>query len=135
MKISAAVTNSLHHHIATVQTNGFSQQISVDPKSTGYGSSVNGGELLMLALATCFCNDLYREAKKQNLELTRVEVEVWGQFGADGEPGFNFEYKAKVVSDAPADTIRKLIINTDKVAEIQNTLRKGVQVKLLDADQ
>ena len=65
MKVTATVENSLKKNVVSVQTNGNSQQISIPSKSTGYGSSVNGGELLCVALATCFCNDIYREAKKK----------------------------------------------------------------------
>ena len=84
----------------------------------------------MLAIATCFCNDLYREAQKKNISITRVEVNVQGTFGAEGEPGHDFEYQAKVFSSAPDDVIQELIAHTDNVAEIHNTLRKGVAVKL-----
>jgi hypothetical protein len=50
------------------------------------GSSINGGELLFAALATCFCNDRYREAAKRGVEVQDVEVEVTGTFGNPGEP-------------------------------------------------
>jgi len=43
-----------------VQTDNDFKPITIEPKATGYGSSINGGELLLLALATCFCNDIYR---------------------------------------------------------------------------
>lgn len=131
MKISANISNKLNRHAVVVQTDGITQEIKISPKPIGYGSSINGGELLMLALATCFCNDLYREAKKKNIPVTSVDVEVTGEFGGEGEPGFNFQYRANVVSDAPAEVIRELIAHTDRVAEIQNTLRKGVNVKLI----
>ncbi len=49
--------------------------ITIPPKASGFGSSASGGELLMLALATCYCNDIYREAAKMGIELTDVEVE------------------------------------------------------------
>ena len=46
-------------------------------KSPGRGSAVNGGEFLVLALATCYCNDLYREAERLLAEwhdlVTRAE--------------------------------------------------------------
>lgn len=131
MKISATVTNSFNYHVAVVQTNESAQQISISSKPVGYGSAVNGGELLMLALGTCYCNDLYREAAKRNISITRVEVQVHGTFGSEGEPGHGFEYKAKVFSSASDDVIKELIRHTDTVAEIQNTLRKGVSVKLI----
>ena len=54
-----------------VRTSGATQVLAIRPKADGRGSAVNGGELLMLALATCFCNDLYREA-----ERLRIPIEV-----------------------------------------------------------
>ncbi len=80
MKISATVKNKFDQHEVMVETDTNSKLISIPPKATGYGSSVNGGELLMLALATCFCNDLYREASKKGILLTEVEVNVTGDF-------------------------------------------------------
>lgn len=76
MKITAKVENSKDNHQVTLQTNDNVHSIVIPPKSTGYGSSANGGELLFLALATCYCNDLYREAAKRNIQVERVEVEV-----------------------------------------------------------
>ncbi|MPR33114.1 OsmC family protein [Salmonirosea aquatica] len=130
MKISAHITSSLHQHEATVQTNDSAKELQIPAKSTGYGSSVNGGELLMLALATCFCNDIYREAAKRRMVVTGVEVSVSGEFGAEGEPGTNFSYQASVASDASPAEIEDLIRHTDQVAEIQNTLRKGLAITL-----
>ncbi|HVU55757.1 MAG TPA: OsmC family protein [Puia sp.] len=130
MKISACIKNSFHQHAATVQTNDAEKEIQIAPKPAGFGSSINGGELLMLSLATCFCNDIYREAVKRNITVSAVEVTVTGEFGGEGQPGFNFNYKANVVSDAPAAVIDELIKYTDQVAEIQNTLRKGLNITL-----
>ena len=131
MQISASVKSSLHHHETNVATNGASKEIAIASKESGYGSSVNGGELLLLALATCFCNDIYREAAKRNIAVTHVKVEVNADFGATGEAGKNFIYRANVTADASDAEIAALIRETDKVAEIQNTLRKGVKIDLV----
>ncbi|WP_332369742.1 OsmC family protein [Spirosoma telluris] len=88
------------------------------------------GELLLLSLATCFCNDIYREAGKRNLVVSGVEVVFTGEFGADGEPGSNFTYTTNVTSDAPAAEIEALIKHTDQIAEVHNTLRKGLSIRL-----
>ncbi len=53
---------------------------SYSSKENGYGSSASGGELLFLALATCYCNDIYREAAKKNIKVESVEVDVEGDF-------------------------------------------------------
>ena len=85
-------------------------------------SAINGGELLLLLLATCFCNDIYREAGKRNIEVSGAEIVFTGEFGAEGKPGSNFRYDARVVSDAPAVEIEELIKHTDRDPEIHNTL-------------
>jgi uncharacterized OsmC-like protein len=130
MKISAGVTNREGQHQVTMRTNENVQSIVIPPKSTGFGSSVNGGELLFLALATCFCNDLYREAGKKGIKVQKVEVEVGGDFGREGDPATNVAYRAKVTAQASEEDIRTLIEQTDWLTEIQNTLRTGTPVVL-----
>ena len=85
MRISARVQNSQGQHQVSLATNDTVHSLSIPPKPTGFGSSANGGELLFLALATCYCNDIYREAAKRGIEVVGVEVEVQGDFGAEGE--------------------------------------------------
>ena len=130
MKISARVENSKDNHQVTLQTNDNVHSIVIPPKPTGYGSSANGGELLFLALASCYCNDIYREAAKRNIKVERVEVSVEGDFVGEGDPAKNVIYQAKVHANASDDEIRELMKFTDTVAEIQNTLRNGTPVVL-----
>lgn len=131
MRISAKLENSFGNNYVLVRTNDTAQQLNIPSKPSGYGSSVNGGEFLCLALATCFCNDIYREAGKKNIAISKVSVEVSGEFAAEGEPGYDIVYSAKLEGDASEKELADLIKHTDKVSEIQNTLRAGVNVKLL----
>ena len=94
------------------------------------GSSANGGELLCLAMATCYCNDLYREAAKRGIEVIGVEVQANAEFEAEGVPAKRLSYRVAVRANAPEASIRELITHTDKVAEVQNTLRLGLPVAL-----
>ena len=130
MKISARVENSHNQHHVTLATNDQHHTLDIPPKATGYGSSANGGELLFLALATCYGNDIYREAAAQSIEITAVAVEVSGEFGAPGEPARNVTYRATITGKADAATLEALARHTDSVAEIQNTLRAGAAVYL-----
>jgi len=132
MKISATVNSSKDNHQVVLTTNDLPHRIEIPPKTTGNGSSANGGELLFLALATCYCNDIYREAARLNIEITGVEVEVEGEFGEVGEPARNVTYRARVTARADETQIRELMRHTDRVAEIQNTLRMGVPVNLAE---
>ena len=95
------------------------------------GSSINGGELFLAALATCFCNDLYREAAKRGMDVREVTVDVTGTFGNPGEPARDISYHVQVRADAPQTQIDDLIRTTDAVTEIQNTVRGGCAVKLI----
>lgn len=126
MKISARVENHAGQHHVALRTDGHDHSISIPPKAAGSGSSVNGGELLFLALATCYCNDNYREAAKRQIQVEQVEVEV------EGEPAKNIAYRAKVTARASEDEIRALMDQTNRVAEIQNTLRYGTPVRLTE---
>lgn len=135
MKVSASIKSNFNHHEVVVQSDNVTKTLQISPKASGYGSSVNGGELLLLSLATCFCNDLYREAGKRNIAVTGVEVLFKGEFTSEGEPGNHFIYSVKVHSDAPDIEIKDLIASTDQVAEIHNTLRKGVPVQLQQESQ
>ena len=134
MKITAKVENSKDNHQVTLKTNDNVHSIAIPPKSTGYGSSANGGELLFLALATCYCNDIYREAAKRNIKVERVEVNVEGDFGVEGEHARNVTYQARVFAQASEEEIRELMEFTDTVSEIQNTLRIGTPVILTEIE-
>jgi uncharacterized OsmC-like protein len=131
MKITARLSNTASSHSVEVETEGRKQSIAIAPKSVGRGSSVNGGELLFAALATCFCNDLYREAAKRGIEVHGVEVDVTGTFGNPGEPARDISYRVQVQADAPKATIDDLIRTTDSLTEIQNTVRAGCAVRLV----
>jgi len=134
MKITAQVHNSPKSHKAIVTTGEESQTLEIAAKRYGSGSSVSGGELLVLALATCFCNDVYREAQKRNIVLESVEVSAEAEFGAPGEPASLIRYKAKVEARASEEQIVDLIRHTDRVAEIQNTVRAAIPVALERAE-
>jgi organic hydroperoxide reductase OsmC/OhrA len=134
MRISASIENSQGRHQVTLKTGDDVHSISIPPKSAGFGSSANGGELLFLALATCYCNDIYRDAAKKGIQVERVEVQVEGDFGAEGEPARNVMYRAKVTAQANEAEIRELMSHTDQVAEIQNSLRVKTSVTLSGMD-
>jgi uncharacterized OsmC-like protein len=132
MNISARVVNRRSEHAVLLKTGEHEHSLPIAAKADGLGSSVNGGELLFLALATCYCNDVYREARKRGIDVRGVEVEVEGTFGAEGEGARQIRYRAKVDADAPREAVLALMRHTDAVAEIQNTLRAGTPVVFED---
>jgi organic hydroperoxide reductase OsmC/OhrA len=130
MKFSAKIKNSKNLNIITLESNGEIKELKIPSKLSGFGSYVNGGELLLLSLATCFCNDLYREANKMNLAISEIEITADGDFRAEGEPGSNFKCLVKVKSNESPLEIDRLITHTDQVAEILKTLRNGTTITL-----
>jgi uncharacterized OsmC-like protein len=84
----------------------------------------------MLALATCYCNDIYREAARLGIEVNAVEVEATAQFESVGLAATNIRYKARVASPATSEQVERLLRETDAVAEVHNTIRAGGKVEL-----
>ena len=134
MKISAKVANRRGEHSTRVQIGENERTVAIAPKQEGLGSSVNGGELLFLALATCFCNDIYREAAKRGMEIRGVQVEVTGELGGEGEPAREYRYCASVDASASREAVLDLMRHTDSVAEIHNTIRRGSAVIFSDCE-
>jgi uncharacterized OsmC-like protein len=133
MRIVARLSNTDSAHLVEVETNGRSQPLAIAPKPGGRGSAVNGAELLFAAVATCFCNDLHREASRRNIVVHGVDVEVEGTFGDPGQPARDVVYRVAVRSDAAPEVVAELVRATDALTEIQNTLRSGCTVTLLSA--
>jgi organic hydroperoxide reductase OsmC/OhrA len=130
VRITAHIRNREGEHEVLLSTGGVERGLTIPPRPSGFGSSVNGGELLFLALATCYCNDIHREAAKRGIEIMSLEVDVEGEFHAEGEAASQVEYSAKVVGSASEKELLDLMAWTDRVTEIQDTVRRGVPVIL-----
>lgn len=107
------------------------RSLAVPVKREGKGSAINGGEFLMLALATCYCNDLYREVARLGVSLEGVEVEASACFTGVGLAATDIRYRVSVSSSASPEAVSELLRLTDAVAEVHNTVRAGVPVELV----
>jgi organic hydroperoxide reductase OsmC/OhrA len=130
MQISATAINSPGQHTGSVRTDDNVQTLAVPSKATS-SPGVNGGEFFMPALATCYCNDLYREASCLGISLQHIEVEASATFAGIGPAASDVRYRAKIKSTTSPEAVARLLRETDTVAEVHNTLRKGVPVQLL----
>lgn len=129
MEISAHIRNRPDGHEVSVRTSGKTQPLAVSAKTSGRGSAVNGGELLMAALATCYCNDLYREAERLGIEIAGCEVIATAHFNGIGAAAESVTYSARVESQASPEQLDHLLAETDRLAEVHNTLRAGCPVQ------
>ena len=135
MHIRAQVIHHDGAHESEVSTEGRTRAVAIPAKEGGPGAGVNGGELLFLALATCYCNDVYREAAAAGIRVERVEVEVEGRFAGVGDPATSVRYRAHVTAaGSTEEEVRRLMQHVDRVAEVHNTLRVGTPVELADVE-
>lgn len=131
MEISAHIRDRAGQHEVRVSTAGNARPLVVAARAAGRGSSTNGGELLVAALATCYCNDLYREADRLGIDIAGCEVTATAVFDGIGLPARSITYAARVESPAPPADVERLLAETDRRAEIHNTLRAGCAVRRL----
>ena len=99
----------------------------------GMGLGFNGGELLLLAIGGCYCNDIFREAAKLGMVIKSVQVDVQADWGGDPVRAQNVTYSTRIEAEASEAAILALIEQTDRVAEIPNSLRLGTPVLLTEA--
>ena len=99
----------------------------------GMGLGFSGGELLLLAIGGCYCNDLFREAAKLEIVIKSVQIDVQADWGGDPVRAQHITYSTRIEAEASEAVILALIEQTDQVAEIPNSLRLGASVKLTEA--
>jgi len=98
----------------------------------GGGLGFNGGELLHLAIAGCISNDLFREASRLGVRLSRVHVVVDGDFSGDPAVSDGIRYQVSIDGDRPRAELDQLVELVDRIAEIPNSLRRGTAVTLVE---
>jgi len=130
MKITAH-SRTIHDASVAVGWSG-DRTLTIDRgrEGGGQGLGYNGGQLLFLALAACYSNDVFREAGKLGIVVRSVDVDVEGEFGGEPVRAQNVRFSVRVAADAAPDEVRRLIELTDRVAEVHNSLRYGTPVTL-----
>lgn len=124
-------TRSLAGRVTALGSAGqFTLVVDRPAEAGGGGRGFNGGQLLYLAIAGCVSNDLFREALSRGIKLDQVVVRVAGDFV--GEPAVSSEvtYEVELSGDADEETLRDLVQQVDRIAEIPNSLRYGTSVRL-----
>jgi putative redox protein len=96
----------------------------------GGGLGFSGGQLLYMAIAACWSNDLYREAATMGVDLDGVEITVDGDFPARGSGSTTITVEVVVRSSAPEERVRELIAEVERVAEIPRAIRDATPIEL-----
>ena len=108
----------------------FTLVVDSPAESGGGGRGFSGGQLLHLAVAGCVSNDLFREAAKRGITLTRVVVTVDGGYGGQAATSTGIAYSVEVTGQASESELVALVNHVDVIAEIPNSLRQGTPVTL-----
>ena len=125
---------NVHGAVTAIGSSGpFSVVIDRPREAGGGGLGFNGGELLHLAVAGCVSNDLFREADRLGIALTRVVVTAGGDYGGEPVASTGITYRVEVSGDGTdPDGLRELVHLVDRIAEIPNSLRRGTDVLLTE---
>jgi putative redox protein len=99
----------------------------------GMGLGFNGGELLLLAIGGCYCNDIFREAARRGMVIKSVQVDVEADWAGEPVRAQDVTFATRIEAEASEEEILELIEYTDRIAEIPNSLRLGTPVTLRDA--
>jgi len=134
MHITAHVVHRQASNTVNLKSGEREHTLTIPTKPDGSGFLANGGELLLLALATCYCNDLYREARRRELTIDGVDVEVMGEYTGEGEPVGSICYRATAWTSSAKEKVFEVMTHTDTVAEIHNTLRKAAEIQLIQCE-
>src|SRR5947209_18353300 len=62
----------------------------------GMGLGFNGGELLLLAIGGCYCNDIFRDAAKLGMGIKSVQVDVEARWGGERVCARHRTYRSRV---------------------------------------
>jgi len=98
----------------------------------GYGLGFNGGELLPLAIGGCYSNDIFREAGKRGISVRNVQLTVRAHWSGEPVRAQNVSFDVVVGAAGTQENLPDLTQDTDRVAEISNSLRFGTEVKLAE---
>ena len=113
---------------AVVDAGGF-EVIADEPESAGgTGTGPQPTELLLASIASCFTLSLAYSARKRDIELADVEVDVVGYY--DG-PRFR-AFKISVRASAPTgDELAKLAESAKRVCYVTRTLAASPTIEVV----
>jgi uncharacterized OsmC-like protein len=112
------------------QSGPFTLTVDRPAAAGGGGLGFSGGQLLYMAIAACWSNDLYREAATMGIELHGVEITVDGDFPARGEGSTPITVDVVVRSPAPEERVRELVAEVERVAEIPRAISEGPPIEI-----
>ena len=98
----------------------------------GDGIGYSGGQVLVLAVGTCFYNNLFYAADQRNIKIRNVELEVVSRWTEEPMVSSGIQINAKVEAEANSDEIQELILYASQASTVSNSVREGITVSMGD---
>lgn len=89
-----------------------------------------GGELLLSAIGTCLMTTLVGAARARNIELTRVEFDVFGEHQDAPSRYTSIDVDAIVEADASQEEIDRLLAIAKRACTVSNTVARSAPVEV-----
>lgn len=113
-----------------------SHTVTIDrPQAAGgQGLGYGGGQLLLLSVGACYCNNLFYAAEERGLTIKSVAIEVTGRWTEEPMVSEGIVISPKVEAEASEAEILDLMTHANDVSTVGNSLRQGVSVTLGSAN-
>jgi organic hydroperoxide reductase OsmC/OhrA len=98
-------------------------------RAGGTGMGLNGGQVLALAIGTCFSNDLQTVADAMGVAIVDFTLEIRMAFGGEPRIAQRIDMDVDVTLDAGHDPA-ELIAEARRITVIANTLKAGTEVAI-----
>lgn len=96
----------------------------------GDGLGYSGGQVLVLAVGTCFYNNLYYAADERGIKIQSAELEITGGWTEEPMVSSGIVVNAKVEAEAAPAEIEELIHYASRVSTVSNSVRQGTTVTI-----
>lgn len=129
MKVHLKRLNNEFHFVTT---NERGDEVHLDNKSVENPQGSSPMDLLLRGIAGCSGIDIVHILKKQNLELTNLEMDVQGHRNPEAIPKVfeKIEMKIKLEGNLPENKARRAVdLSLEKYCSVAKMLEKTAEIK------
>ncbi len=113
-----------------VMAGEFQTRVDEPVRVGGTNTGPQPTDLFLSAVASCFVMSLAHAARKRDLELSSIEVDVTGTY--EGARFSRIQISVRI--PVPQDTAATLIASAERVCYVTNTLRASPEISVVNRD-
>jgi uncharacterized OsmC-like protein len=113
-----------------VMAGEFQTRVDEPVRVGGTNTGPQPTDLFLSAVASCFVMSLAHAARKRDLELSSIEVDVTGTY--EGTRFSRIQISVRI--PVPQDTAATLIASAERVCYVTNTLRASPAISVVNRD-